>query len=88
MPCCLCTTCNAFICDVGETTMVSARSRSGRRWRVRCYEVFGDRYVLDPLGDDVSPARSSTTERWQGGTRTIRVPRERLGDERYWRRTT
>lgn len=81
---CLACRCPTFVCDVAGAVLFSARSRSGRLWRVRRYETWSDHYVLDPLGDDVSSARSSTTGRWQGGPRTIMVPRERLGDERFW----
>lgn len=71
-------------------TMVSVRSKSGRRWHVHTISVplSGKRAecTLVPLGDDVSSARSETTGKWQGGVRSICVPYDRLNDERYWRR--
>lgn len=56
-------------------TMVSARSKSGRRWEVYAYSATADEYRLHPIG----AARSG------GGVRAIRVPFERLHDDRFWR---
>lgn len=40
---------------------------------------------LDPLGDDVRPARSGTTGLWQGGVRSLQASTERLQDPSRWR---
>jgi hypothetical protein len=68
--------------------VVSARSRTGRRWLVTDYMLSADEYKLAPLGHDVSSARSERTGRWQGGVRRITVAGDRLHDERYWRTVT
>lgn len=66
----------------GGLILVAKRGRGGRRWRVRGRSAL-DRWVLDPLGDDVVSARSGKTGKWQGGPRSI----ERSSEELYenWR---
>lgn len=68
---------------LGET-MVSARSQTGRRWRVESFSASTDEYRLTPLGRDVQAAQDEHG-RMQGGVRRITVGYARLHDTRYWR---
>lgn len=64
-------------------TMVSVKSKSGRRWYVHRFNATLDRYVLHPLGDDVRSAQVGG--QFQGGVRNLLVPYDRLNDPTYWR---
>lgn len=64
-------------------TMVSARSKSGRRWEVHSFSATWDEYHLYPLGGDV--VRAQVGGKFNGGVRSIRVPYERLHDPQFWR---
>lgn len=66
-------------------TVVSVRSKSGRRWYVQSFNASSDEYRLDPLGDDVRPAQDRHG-RMNGGPRSIRVAYERLWDPKAWAR--
>jgi hypothetical protein len=63
-------------------TLISARSRSGRRWRVQVYNASTDEYTLAPVGADVRPAQDRHGK-MQGGPRRIRRTTEQI--ERDWR---
>lgn len=69
---------------VGDV-FVSARSKTGRRWRV-ARELPCELWLLVPLGDDVSTGGPQEDGKWHGGVRAIRRGTEELSDRKRWRR--